>query len=97
MALVLAGDVLARCSQQFEAAAFNNALLCFELTVFDAVMLIENYEYGAITVSGQFQLFLNEALIKLQMPFKVTTTMGTLGSRRFYCHVERVTKRLGTL
>jgi hypothetical protein len=90
MSIVLAGNVLGRCSQQFETAASSKTPLCFELTVFDAVMLTENYDGDTTNVSGQFRQFLNDVIKKLRMPYTITTVMGAFGSKKFYCHVEHI-------
>lgn len=87
-----AAEVLSRCSEEFEAAVDGKALF-FEVSQNDAYLLkTRHYHYARGTVS-HVKLFINEALTRRQMPYKVRRVLCPVGTGRLYCGIERVTTK----
>jgi hypothetical protein len=88
--LIYACDILRRCDEQFESASHHKKPLRFEMTIEDVVMLSECYSDRSPNPAGHLQLFLNDALKQLKMPYQIKTVMGELRSLNFYCYIEKI-------
>jgi hypothetical protein len=86
--LITICEVLRRCDQQFEAAVGGKPLR-FVLSYKEESFLSQYYLSGN-NIAGQLKLFLNEALERIQAPYRIRTVMTAIDSFTFSCHIERI-------